>query len=643
MIRVLYIDDEEALLHMCKTYLERSNDLKVDTVRSVKDADDLMGEVRYDAIVSDYQMPWRTGLELLKRLRMKKDRTPFILFTGKGNEDVAIESLNSGADYYLMKGGDPKAKFAELEHAIRDAVHSRRWEAALALKNMAFEESSTGTIVTDPQFNISECNEAFLRLWGITTKTDAIGVPLANYFQCVDVLDVIATSMSILGRWEGEFTAKKKNSNTFIAYCLVSALHGGQDKPQGFLFNFTDASRRKAPDKAGDAPKPNDQFKQIAESCGDWLALIDSSGTIAYSSPSSVLITGYAPDELKGTVMDQYVHPDDVAMMTEKLKVLFEKNESVPFEYRFRAKDGNFTLLETKVSMLDEGEGRPLKILFQNRDLAHRSAVEPASPEPEVVEAAVPVATAVPLLEETEVPGVTAESVEETSGDVFVPLPVPVEPVPEQAPVDAAPVRAEYSIERKDDLAQLEVLQGLILAELKKGGDEGSEANLHQMDDIVSKMLAHARYKQEYEEIGKEPEWASVHDICEDVLSQMDMGVVRVQVLTKRLNVRADPLLQKVFRSLFDFTLKNDPNAYKAWVMYEQDGDAIKIIYEDNGIGVQDDIKPLLFREGDDNHHGLALSKEILKATGIDIVENGTPGRGVRFEITIPSDQYRLK
>jgi DNA-binding NarL/FixJ family response regulator len=47
---------------------------------------------------------------------------PFIIFTGKGREEVVIEALNSGADFYIQKGGDPKAQFAELAHKIRQAV-----------------------------------------------------------------------------------------------------------------------------------------------------------------------------------------------------------------------------------------------------------------------------------------------------------------------------------------------------------------------------------------------------------------------------------------------------------------------------------------------------------------------------------------
>ena len=48
---------------------------------------------------------------------------PFILFTGRGREEVVIEAINNGVDFYLQKGGDPKAQFAELGHKIKKAVN----------------------------------------------------------------------------------------------------------------------------------------------------------------------------------------------------------------------------------------------------------------------------------------------------------------------------------------------------------------------------------------------------------------------------------------------------------------------------------------------------------------------------------------
>lgn len=58
------------------------------------------------------------GITLLREIRSTSD-IPFILFTGKGREEVVIDAINSGADFYLQKGGDPAAQFAELGHKIK--------------------------------------------------------------------------------------------------------------------------------------------------------------------------------------------------------------------------------------------------------------------------------------------------------------------------------------------------------------------------------------------------------------------------------------------------------------------------------------------------------------------------------------------
>ena len=52
-------------------------------------------------------MPIKNGLEFLKELRDQQSDIPFILFTGKGREDVAVKALNLGADRYVNKNGSP--------------------------------------------------------------------------------------------------------------------------------------------------------------------------------------------------------------------------------------------------------------------------------------------------------------------------------------------------------------------------------------------------------------------------------------------------------------------------------------------------------------------------------------------------------
>jgi len=61
-------------------------------------------------------------------------------------------------------------------------------------------------------------------------------------------------------------------------------------------------------------------------------------------------------------------------------------------------------------------------------------------------------------------------------------------------------------------------------------------------------------------------------------------------------------------------------------------------------VGIPADKKEAIFNRGYFKHtgFGLLLSREILSITGITITENGIPGKGARFEITVPKGAYRF-
>lgn len=97
-ISVLYVMEEHLVSKVTKELLELQGKFQVDTAYSVEEAYNELKLGKYDAIVSDYQMPGKDGLQVLKELRQSGNIVPFILFTGKGREEVAVEALNLGAD-----------------------------------------------------------------------------------------------------------------------------------------------------------------------------------------------------------------------------------------------------------------------------------------------------------------------------------------------------------------------------------------------------------------------------------------------------------------------------------------------------------------------------------------------------------------
>ncbi len=144
MIRALYVDDEPDLLKLGKIFLERLGDFQVATVTSAQEAIRYLDQFIPDVIISDYQMPGMDGLSFLKTLKEGGNKTPFILFTGRGREEIVIKALNYGADFYLQKGGEPQAQFAELANHIRQTVARKRAEEELRTQNYelhaAYEE-----------------------------------------------------------------------------------------------------------------------------------------------------------------------------------------------------------------------------------------------------------------------------------------------------------------------------------------------------------------------------------------------------------------------------------------------------------------------------------------------------------------------
>jgi signal transduction histidine kinase len=80
------------------------------------------------------------------------------------------------------------------------------------------------------------------------------------------------------------------------------------------------------------------------------------------------------------------------------------------------------------------------------------------------------------------------------------------------------------------------------------------------------------------------------------------------------------------------------------WYHHASERKPAEITYEDNGTGIPLEDKEHIFGKGFGKHTGLGLflTREILAITNITIRENGEPGNGVRFEILIPSDMYRI-
>lgn len=144
-IRVLHVDDSPDFADLTATYLERVDDrFDVETAPNAEEGLDRFRNESFDCIVSDHEMPGRSGIELLEVVRAECPDCPFILFTGRGSEAVASRAISAGVTDYLQKESGTE-QFTVLANRISNAVEQRRARAAAERTERRLRELSENT------------------------------------------------------------------------------------------------------------------------------------------------------------------------------------------------------------------------------------------------------------------------------------------------------------------------------------------------------------------------------------------------------------------------------------------------------------------------------------------------------------------
>jgi PAS domain S-box-containing protein len=301
MISILYVDDEATLLEVTREYLERTGEFTVVTCTSAQEAIGKLSECSFDAVVSDYQMPVMDGLAFLHHLRQEKNGIPFILFTGKGREEVAIEALNSGADFYLQKGGEPKSQYAELGNKIRQAVQRRKAERALLESEEKYrdlvENINDVLFIIDQERRISYISPRISQFGftadaltgtvfsGIVTPEDISGVE--EHFQAIDNGELYPFDFRIIDG-AGETRTVRASGRLVFAGEKSSGIHG-------VMMDLTWVKAAEA--KISESEQ---RYRNVFEAAGDAMLVVDQeSGDIQDANRAATYLFGYTAGELK--------------------------------------------------------------------------------------------------------------------------------------------------------------------------------------------------------------------------------------------------------------------------------------------------------------------------------------------------------
>jgi len=303
-IRVLHVDNDAEFLAVATHCLEEQGPFQVDTASSAKEALEKLHTADYDAVVADYQMPEKSGLELLKELRQKGITVPFILFTCKGKEEIVIEALNSGVEQYLDKQGNAAVTYEELKHSILSAVKRQRTEKRLKasenLLRQITENIQDMLMLTDKNLTCTYASSSVKWIFGYEPR-EIIGKPLYQFIHPDDLTEVMEVAKKVADNHSVariEIRCRRADGTYALVEGTGKILADENGQITGVVISSRDITERKQMEEA--LQNSEERFRQVADNAQEWIWEVDSKGLYTYASPVVEKILGYKAEEIVG-------------------------------------------------------------------------------------------------------------------------------------------------------------------------------------------------------------------------------------------------------------------------------------------------------------------------------------------------------
>ena len=375
-IRVLHVDDEPDFADLVTTALERENDrLVVETATGVDEGLDRLTDAT-DCVVSDYEMGGRTGIEFLEAARERYPDLPFILFTGKGSEEVASEAISAGVTDYLQKRSG-LGQYAVLANRIVNAVEQYRSKRALENSqqrlSLFVEQSPLGVIEWTETFDVAEVNDAAEDILGYDAA-DLIGasweriVPESDRGAVGDVVDALLADS---GGYRSVNENVRGDGERIVCEWYNHVVTDDDEAVVAIFSQFRDITERIERERR--LERNRGRLEALFENSPDMINIHDIDGTIVEPNPRLCEQLGYDASELTGMKVwevDEAVGPSEVRAVWREMAA----GDRRRLEGVYRRRDGSTFPVEVHVQRVDlDGEAR---FVVVSREISERKARE---------------------------------------------------------------------------------------------------------------------------------------------------------------------------------------------------------------------------------------------------------------------------
>ena len=372
-IRVLHVDDEPGFAAVAADCLEReSGRLAVETATGADEGIAHLCEHRVDCIVSDYDMPGENGIEFLERIRETDPNLPFVLFTGKGSEEIASDAISAGVTEYLQKETGT-GQYAVLANRIENAVEQYRTkheiEASQKRLSLFIEQSPLGVLEYDEDFEIVRLNERGEEILGYTEAelrghTWETLVTEGSYENVDAVTDELAAAE---GGYHSVDENVRKDGEKIVCEWHNRVVTDDDGEVVAVFSQFQDVTDRRNREER--LRRTTARLEALFENSPDGIGVHDAEGTVVDANPQLCEQTGYGEAELIGMKIwevDARADPEEAVEVWAGMSV----GDRREIETRYRRADGTTFPVEVHVRRLSiDGEERFVAI---SRDITER-------------------------------------------------------------------------------------------------------------------------------------------------------------------------------------------------------------------------------------------------------------------------------
>ncbi|AUV80329.1 hybrid sensor histidine kinase/response regulator [Salinigranum rubrum] len=346
-IRLLHVDDDMAFAEMVAQFLrQEQGDFTVETVSDVPTALDRLESEEFDCVVSDYEMPGETGLDLLRAVRERWLDLPFVLFTGRGSEEIAAKAISAGVSDYLQKSGGVE-QYTVLANRVENLVTGHRSERALRQRIDAIETAREGIALVGSGGAVTYANHAFAETFGYEDE-GVVGRRAADLFVD-DTFETEIRPTLAEEEWTGEVLMCRRDGTELLADVAVSRTAGDE-----LVCTVRDIS--------ADERREHDLFvrSRAMETAPFGIVVTDpslSDNGIVYANEGFERLTGYTESEILGEncrfLQGEATDSESVAAMREAI----DNEEPVSVELRNYRKDGTAFWNRVLISPIRDDEG----------------------------------------------------------------------------------------------------------------------------------------------------------------------------------------------------------------------------------------------------------------------------------------------